>query len=270
MIILCTDGEANTGLGALDRKNQSATDFYQQAGELAKQKGIIINVITIKGGGCRVDILSKLAELTGGKVTRVNPQKLGKDFSKALDEELMASNVTIKLKLPNIMKFRNEDTEFLSFDQSLFEKAIGNATRSTELTFEYELKSPNELQNKSIDLDNLKEVPFQLQVYYTSTRGDEILRVFSHIQETASNLDEASIGANFKLMAARAAHVTSTRAEVGDLLQAKAINKKWDNFLKDTAKRVNEGNEEIQRYFKNYTKANKKLIKAINKTSRET
>lgn len=36
----------------------------------------MISVITIKGEGCKVEILGKLAEKTNGTVTRVNPADL--------------------------------------------------------------------------------------------------------------------------------------------------------------------------------------------------
>jgi hypothetical protein len=51
---------------------------------LAKENGIAISVITIKGEGCKIEILGKLAEETNGNITRVNPADIGKDFASIL------------------------------------------------------------------------------------------------------------------------------------------------------------------------------------------
>jgi hypothetical protein len=54
MIVLCTDGLANKGLGSLDGSNVDA-QFYEKVSTIAKEHGIIINVITIKGDGCKLE-----------------------------------------------------------------------------------------------------------------------------------------------------------------------------------------------------------------------
>lgn len=43
---------------------------------MAVEKGIIISLVTIKGEGCKIDILGELVEKTNGIVTRVNPEKI--------------------------------------------------------------------------------------------------------------------------------------------------------------------------------------------------
>lgn len=45
-IILCTDGEANVGL--------NGPDFYSRAAEYAKQKGVVVNILSIKGDRCNL------------------------------------------------------------------------------------------------------------------------------------------------------------------------------------------------------------------------
>jgi len=80
-VVICTDGLANIGLGAFDECKtdedfQKAEEFYEKVGQLAQTAGVTINVITIEGDECNVDSLSKLAELTGGNVERVNPTTL--------------------------------------------------------------------------------------------------------------------------------------------------------------------------------------------------
>lgn len=53
-------------------------------GNLAKQHGLTINIVSIKGDECNLESLCKLAELTGGEVERVDPIDLTRNFASIL------------------------------------------------------------------------------------------------------------------------------------------------------------------------------------------
>jgi Mg-chelatase subunit ChlD len=77
-VVLCTDGLANVGLGAFDEVKseeqlKKVDEFYEILGEFAKNKGITVSIISIEGEECNIDTLSRIAELTGGAVERVDP-----------------------------------------------------------------------------------------------------------------------------------------------------------------------------------------------------
>lgn len=74
-VVICTDGLANVGLGSFedDGTEEANQIFYDKLGLLAKENGITINVISIIGDECNLDMLSTLAEMTGGNVERVDP-----------------------------------------------------------------------------------------------------------------------------------------------------------------------------------------------------
>lgn len=100
-----------------------------------------------------MDSLSKLAELTGGNVERVDPVSLTKNFASILSEPIIASNVVAKVKLHKGLQFRNELQAQLSEDKSLLVRDIGNVTEATEITFEYTLKKISDLlEMEDIDL----------------------------------------------------------------------------------------------------------------------
>ncbi len=61
MVIICTDGLANKGLGQLDGDAEESKLFYEKLGAIAKENAIAVSVITIKGEGCNAEILGKLA-----------------------------------------------------------------------------------------------------------------------------------------------------------------------------------------------------------------
>lgn len=149
-VVICTDGLANVGLGSFD---EAKTDddfaaiekFYTTLGEFAKDKGLTINIISIIGDDCNLDALSKLAEMTGGEVERVNPVELTNNFANILSQPIIASNVVAKVKLHQGMTFRNENPDHIDEDGALMTREVGNVTAETEITFEYTMKKISEL-----------------------------------------------------------------------------------------------------------------------------
>jgi Mg-chelatase subunit ChlD len=88
-VVICTDGLANIGLGAFDEAKtpeeiQKVEEFYERIGEYAKSKGLTLNIVSIIGDECNLESLSKLAEITGGNVERVDPVSLTKNFANIL------------------------------------------------------------------------------------------------------------------------------------------------------------------------------------------
>jgi len=150
MVVLCTDGLANIGLGAFDEikteeDSKKADHFYESLGVFAKEKGITVSIVSIAGEECNIDTLSKISEATGGSVERVDPVQLTQNFSNILKLPVIATNVVAKIKLHKGLEFRNEDAANLSEDKSLMVRDLGNVTDETEFTFEYRLKSIKDL-----------------------------------------------------------------------------------------------------------------------------
>ena len=74
-------------------------EFYERIGEFAKSKGVTVSIVSIIGDECNLDSLTKLAEITGGNVERVDPASLTKNFANILADPIIASNVVTKVKL---------------------------------------------------------------------------------------------------------------------------------------------------------------------------
>lgn len=166
MVVLCTDGLANVGLGAFDEikseeELKKTDEFYERLGEFAKNKGITVSIISIEGEECNIDTLSKISEMTGGNVERVNPTGLTQNFSNILQMPVIATKVVSKIKLHKGLEFRNEDPANISEDKSVMVRDLGNVTEETEFTFEYTLKSIKELvKMEDVDLMKIKSFPF--------------------------------------------------------------------------------------------------------------
>ncbi len=58
--------------------------FYEKLGEYAKSKGVTVNIVSIVGEECNIDTLSRIAEITGGQVERVDPVQLTQNFANIL------------------------------------------------------------------------------------------------------------------------------------------------------------------------------------------
>jgi hypothetical protein len=66
MVIVCTDGLANKGVGALknteEEEDEYTLKFYRDVGNYAKDRGVSVSVITVKGEECKIKVLGLIAE----------------------------------------------------------------------------------------------------------------------------------------------------------------------------------------------------------------
>lgn len=170
-VLLCTDGMANQGLGSLEGTiSQETIDFYEYLGDLALAKGVTVSIITIEGTDCRLSLLGDLANKTRGEVKIVNLNRLKDEFSATLRQESIASNVEAKLIVPKKMYIKDYDR--LEYKPSSLVKKIGNANFSTEISFEFMVR-----EEESINSSN--NVPMQIQVTYTDSKGGRYMRVIT-------------------------------------------------------------------------------------------
>jgi len=227
-VIICTDGLANKGVGKIEgivpKQEHMVREFYNQAAEYAKQHGVSISIVTLVESECRLDMLAPVANLTGGDILRVDPMKLSEDFSAFLAEKIIATNVSLKVKLHKGLKFRNELEKNLSADQTTMNKEVGNATRDSVVTFEYCMKRPHELaQMADIDWDKLAKIPFQSQITYKTIDGRKCLKVITNMQEVTHEKEEAKKVVDANIVGAHAAFTSAQLAERGDY-RAAAMN----------------------------------------------
>lgn len=123
--------------------------------------------------------MSKVIEATNGNIKVVNPEKLSDDFANILKDEVVGLNVETKVILHKALVFRNEDVNSLKDNKTILIRQFANATTNTKISFEYEVREEEDLKFLEIDINNLKKVPFQSQIVYTSPKGGKFLRVIS-------------------------------------------------------------------------------------------
>jgi len=76
----------------------------------------------------------------------VDPTKIGGEFSKVIEDEVLGTNTEILVRLNHLYAFRNENEEFLSDHKSKLKKNVGNITESTEFYFEFDVRGDDEIQ----------------------------------------------------------------------------------------------------------------------------
>jgi hypothetical protein len=120
-IIVCTDGLANVGLGALDELGtdaevEAASELYASLGRRAAAAGVTVDIVAIGGDGCDVENIGTLAEAAGGSVEKIDPLQLTSEFGNILAEPVLATNVSVKVLLGlgrtivlDILKYRGTE-----------------------------------------------------------------------------------------------------------------------------------------------------------------
>merc|ERR1712087_89424 len=122
-VILCTDGLANIGVGALDADAQANADeqaededadamdpmeaWYTALGEYAVGLGVVVNIVSIADDGCKLELLGSIVEATGGNLKRINPLKLADKFEGIIEDESIATNCAATMLLHPGLKFHD-------------------------------------------------------------------------------------------------------------------------------------------------------------------
>lgn len=200
-VIICTDGCANVGIGSVNNA-ETATSFYDQVGNYARERGITVNVVAIEGAECKLSCLSSLAEFTEGTLAKVNPHNLGTDFAEMIADRVVAFNAIATVTLHRALNFKNENEEELQYNGSRLVKNVGNLPLSSSFSFEYDRKSQDELHESEVDISSLSQIPFQIAIEYKSSQGGLCLRVISQVLAVTKSQQEAEQQANFEALSA--------------------------------------------------------------------
>ena len=200
-IFLCTDGMSNLGIGSIEENKEKAAEFYTNIGNMAKEKGIVISLITFDDSESEIIILKNMVELSGGEIIRVNPTQILEGFNDLLENDVIASNVEVKLNLNKCLTFRDEEKINLKNDGSTYFKKVGNAARETETYHEFKFKSSSKLAEFSeINFDALKNLTFQAEINYKRPDGKRYIRVITKNLIVSDNKEEVNKQANMNII----------------------------------------------------------------------
>ena len=233
-VVIWTDGVANIGLGQLGSKiSPEAEEFYERVAEFAKERGVTVNIISIKGQDCDLETLVTLSEKTNGVVNVIEPNNLQDNFEMMLKKEIIASNVSVRVHLHKGLEFRNENELLMNKEKTLMNRSIGNATNDSEITFEYKIKTVEELKLiEDFNIDDFKEIPFQAIIEYTKLNGIKYIRIITKTLKVSDDADEVQKNADINILAVNAAQQASKLAKKGNFREAQAYTKNQKRFIK--------------------------------------
>jgi hypothetical protein len=133
-VIICTDGEANTGIG-----NAADVPFYDRVANYAREKHVGVSVLTIKGASCNVKNLGRVSSASRGSILKVDPTKLGTEFSKIISNEVLGVDSEVVILLNKRFKFRGVQSSLLSDHDRVLKDQLGNFSADTELTYSFDV-----------------------------------------------------------------------------------------------------------------------------------
>lgn len=227
-VILCTDGCANVGVGKLDGSldEAQAEKFYEDLSQYAVQKAVTVNVISMQGTDCKLALLGKVANMTNGTLSIVNPANLADELKSILENRVIATNVEAKLIVNHKFIYIRDD-QFKDLTPSVVSKNIGNANIDTEITFEYGIKKLNQQE-----ANPLNELPFQLQIKYTLSDGSKAVRCYTKLQEFTKNRSKAEEAVESKeTLFIHAIQSSNKHVLLSDVRQAKAKTRQQERFF---------------------------------------
>ena len=93
-IIVCTDGEANLGVGSIQKGDKS---FYANMGELAIETATTINMITLEHCNSGLEYIGSASDLSNGSVSIADPSSMNNDFKLVGKNPIIATKVSCKI-----------------------------------------------------------------------------------------------------------------------------------------------------------------------------
>jgi uncharacterized ubiquitin-like protein YukD len=242
-VVLCTDGLSNVGLGAIEGAKQAeAAKFYQKVADFAHENGITVNIISIAGEECDLETLRIISEKTGGEIQRVEAEKLTENFANVLSSPIIATSVKMRVIIHKGLEFRNEEEENLNKDKNVLSKDFGNVTADSEMTFEYNVKSIEDLKMATeFDISKLVQLPFQTQIEFTKLDGMKCIRVITKVQEVSNDRKEVEKEADAEILGVNCVQQAAKLARRGSFRRAQAYMKGQRAYWGENE------NEEIQK-----------------------
>jgi len=223
-VVLCTDGLANQGIGSLedlekeidkDENEKSEVELlYERFGTTARDAGVTVSVIGIKGTKCSLKNLGVVADISGGSVDLVDPTNV--DFAGVIEEPTLASSVKVTMRVIPAFVFENGNNS-ISAD-------VGNVTRLTQHQCAL-FSSPG---------DGVKppsEVRMQCEVSFTMKNGAVHLRVLETVLPFIEDVREAVDGIDIQIVGGYVSRTAARMANDGEVEAAGNFSQGYQDQL---------------------------------------
>nr|XP_054774734.1 uncharacterized protein LOC129282903 [Lytechinus pictus] len=285
-VIMCTDGMANVGLGALndmdnDAAYEEAAAFYDEVGNFARDSGVCVSVLTLEGEDCRAIELGSVADKTRGQVSIVKANDLNQQFADILADPVLATNVSARMVLHKGLFFRDSENDS---SQSQATHNVGLVTADSETTFEFGVRRKEVIYDNyggttvvervedepiyesvaQTMIEGLERLPFQVQIRYTGRDGLDYQRILTMDRPVTKDRKFAEQNANVGVIGAHAAQSAAKLAVEGAYAQAQ-INAVITQKLVQRCTQPEEGQEQegiYQTFLANMAPINSEITRA--------
>jgi len=202
------------------------TPYYTEVAETAKVKGVTVSVISLVGEDCSLETLGVVAEGTGGEVERVDPRNIASNFQSILTKPVFATGCMATILLHRGLMFRNEVDDEYEVDRNYLVKDLGNITADSECTFSYGFRPKSQ-----IDVSDLTEVPFQVQLVFSRLNGMKCVRIATASIQVTEDRALAERQASLRVIGTHAAQKAAKFAREGDFERAQMEARAAKRFI---------------------------------------
>jgi len=211
-IVLCTDGMANNGVGAIQR--DEPCPFYGDIARRAAEEGTCISVVTMEGEDCSMENLGICADLTGGQVEMVDLRTLSTDLGAMLSTRIVGTSLELTVIAGRGVCLGADTATASKGHASVSTRTVGNVTVRTTATMSVGV--PAACLEGAVG-----RVPIQVQLRYTRPSGERVLQVMTQLQRTTASRDEAEADVNGVCIALHGIHTAARLAQEGDYRTAR-------------------------------------------------
>lgn len=213
-IVLCTDGMANNGVGAI-QKNQECP-FYGDIARRAAEEGTVISVVTMEGEDCSMENLGACADLTGGQVEMVDLEALSANLGSMLANAIVATGLDMTVIVGGGASLKGDAAASNKGRACATTRVVGNATANTTMTVGLEISQSSECTSGDV-----RSVPVQVQLKFTRFTGEQVIQVFSREQLVTKSRDESEANIDATAIALAGIHSAARLAQHGNYRSAR-------------------------------------------------
>jgi len=203
-VVVCTDGLANQGIGAISRNGAANVPFYTDVAESATSRGVTVSMITIEGEECAMEHLGTTADITGGQVEVVDPVLLETRVAGIVAQRTLATQVSLSLHASNGARVDGEVK---------VTRALGSVSANSDTCFRLALPS----------FINAKRcIRIQAHLKYTGRDGGEYLAVVTEDVPVSTNRYDLELAMDPEVVAVSAIQHAARLAQDGKYRSARS------------------------------------------------
>jgi hypothetical protein len=230
-VVLFTDGAANVGPGSIGGLDRDLTEtFYANVGESAKEKGVPISVIAIKGSDCAMHLLRKTVSISGGTMNVIHPLEVQRTMRHIVDDPLVATGATVEIRVsPNIvLKTASAEQVEIVEDGTRMICNLGSLTKKSNLTIRFASRSHSPSSSPSSSA-----AAFQSILRCRRIDGSKVIRVMTRVVSVTDDRQLAQHECDASIVAVCAMQEASLLALHSDFGAAKNTLKTTELMLQD-------------------------------------